>query len=613
MNEELPNRKRIGIKTLLVLLFAIIFNLVLTFSLFAGAKYFTNKLSKDKDKIVELFSEKGFYIAEKVYDIYFNIKTPKMREDNTTALEYQRLIDVEAYDLNLNFDMEGKSISGTVSLSVNSLSDTLNLVYLNLFNNMKVSKVSIMKIDEKNGTDASFTQENDYVIISLPATEKKDRAFKLEVSYSGTPKSLGQDAFSFKEIYGSMVAYNLSEPNYAPAWWPCKDLPEDKAVPSMHYRVPRGYTAVTNGILIDSVQNPDGTTTFNWTSVYPISTYLVSVVAAKFTYAHDTYVSLDGNKDMPVVYYAFPKDSANARIDWSATPEMIRMLAKTFGEYPFIDEKYGMAQFGWTQGSMEHQTLTSYGYLLVTGDNRYDQVVIHELAHQWFGDAVTLLNWKNIWLNEGFATYSEALWEEYKGGKSAYLSYMKQIDYGYFSGTVYAPEGYIFSPTVYATVYQKGGWVLHMLRGVVGDEPFFKIMRTYFEKFKYKNAETKDFQAVAEEIYGQSLDYFFDQWVYSGKGRPKYEYSWKFEDFQDKQYEGAYTVRLQLNQVQDDRDIYKMPVRINVVTDSGNKEFTIYNDKREQSILLSVDSKPKEVQIDRDGWILKKLAKGKYE
>jgi aminopeptidase N len=613
MNEEQPNRTSIKAKTIFILLFAVIFNLLVSYSLFAGAKYFTKKLAADKEQLSGLFTEKGFYIAEKIYDIYYKTKAPMQREDDAAALEYQRLIDVQAYDLDLNFDMEGKSISGNVSMTVHSLSDTLNFVYLNLFQNMKVSKVSVMKIDEKTGTEVSFIRENDYVIISLPTAEKKDHAFKLEVSYSGAPKSQGMDAFTFKEIYGSMVAYNLSEPNYAPAWWPCKDLPEDKAIPSMHYRVPRGYTAVTNGILVDSVQNADGTTTFNWTSIYPISTYLVSVVAAKLTYAHDTYVSLDGNKEMPVVYYTFPKDSAKARIDWAATPEMIGFLAKTFGEYPFLDEKYGMVEFGWTQGSMEHQTLTSYGYLLVTGDNRFDQVVIHELAHQWFGDAVTLLNWKNIWLNEGFATYCEALWEEYKGGKSALIANMKQNDYGYFSGTVYAPEGYIFSPSVYATVYQKGGWVLHMLRGVTGDETFFKIMRTYFERFKFKNAETKDFQAVAEEIYGQSLQDFFDQWVYTGKGRPKYEYSWKFEDFQDKQYEGAYTVRLQLNQVQDDMDVYKMPVKINVVTAAGSKEFTIYNDKREQSFLLSVDSKPKEVQIDRDGWILKKLAKGKYE
>src|SRR5204863_3824188 len=120
----------------------------------------------------------------------------------------------------------------------------------------------------------------------------------------------------------------------------------------------------------------------------------------------------------------------------------------------------------------------------------YDNVVVHEMAHQWFGDAVTLKNWKNIWLNEGFASYCEALWEENINGKQAYFEYMKNFDYGFFSGTVYAPDGFIDSPPIYATVYQKGAWVLHMLRGVLGDEVFFKAMRTYYDRFKYKNAET---------------------------------------------------------------------------------------------------------------------------
>jgi aminopeptidase N len=478
---------------------------------------------------------------------------------------------------------------------------------------LPVSRIKYSSVKNPDELDAEFKRENDYIIINLKENPSRNEEFKLRINYSGKPESLGFDAFMVKEIYGSPVVYNLSEPNYAPVWWPNKDLPEDKATSSMSLQVPRGFKGVSNGLLIDSVQNTDGTTTFNWKSNYPIATYLVSLVVGKFSYWEDTYTSLDGTKKMPVVYYAFPRDSANAVIDWQNTPEMIEFFANTFGEYPFINEKYGMAQFGWTQGAMEHQTITSYGYLLITGDNRYEQVVIHELAHQWFGDAVTLKDWKNIWLNEGFATYSEALWEEYKGGKSAYFQQMKQTDFGYFSGTVYAPEGYIFSPTVYATVYQKGGWILHMLRGVIGDELFFRLLREYYSKFEFKNAETKDFQKLAEEISGQSLDWFFDQWVYTGKGRPKYEYSWKFENFQDQPGLGAYTVRLQLKQVQEDRDVYKMPVKINIVTAAGSKEFTVFNDKREQMFLLTVDSNPKEVQIDKEGWILKKLAKGKYQ
>ncbi len=316
---------------------------------------------------------------------------------------------------------------------------------------------------------------------------------------------------------------------------------------------------------------------------------------------------------MPLEYFIFPHDSAKSRIDWKPTPDMIHFYAQTFGEYPFLDEKYGMAEFGWTSGAMEHQTLTSIGYLLLTGDNRYDDVTAHELSHHWWGDAVTLKNWDNIWLNEGFASYCEALWEENQHGKNAYFDYMKNFDYGYFSGTIYAPQGSIEEPAIYATVYQKGAWVLHMLRGLLGDEIFFKSIREYYDRYKYKNAETSDLVAVFEEISGQKLDWFFDEWVYKGTGRPHYEASWKFEDFAGQNNSGAYSVKLRLKQVQTDRDIYKMPVKVTVATDAGSQDFSIFNDTKDQTFLLTVNSKPKDVIIDRDGWLLKKVSKGKYE
>ncbi|RPI14017.1 MAG: M1 family peptidase [Ignavibacteriae bacterium] len=606
--------RNIKIPVLIILVFTIVFNLALSYSLYAGAKYFTANAVSKKESIAELINEEVNYFAQKIYSIYMeNTMDGSQRVEDSTIVARQRLFDVMHYDLSLSFDLKGKSISGEMTMTANALTDTLDLVYINLYQNMKVSSVKFSSANNPDPVNPEYKQQNDYVIITVNNKLSRNEDFNITINYSGIPVTLGAEAFTIKEIYGSPVAYNLSEPNYSPTWWPGKDLPEDKATSSMHLTVPRGFKGVSNGVLVDTVQNENGTTTFNWKSTYPIATYLVSIVVGKFSYWEDTYTSVDGSKTMPVVYYAFPKDSANAVIDWRGTPEMIKFYAKTFGEYPFIDEKYGMVQFGWTQGAMEHQTITSMGYLLVTGDNRYDQVVVHELAHQWFGDAVTLQDWKNIWLNEGFATYSEALWEEYKLGKSSYLSYMKNLDYGYFSRTVYAPEGYIFSPAVYATVYNKGGWVLHMLRGVMGDEPFFKLLKDYYAKYEFKNAETKDFQLLAEEISGQTLDWFFDQWVYTGKGRPKYEYSWKFEDFQDQPNSGAYTVRLNLKQVQEDRPVYKMPVKINVVTAGGSKEFTVFNDKREQSFLLTVDSNPKEVQVDREGWILKKIAKGKYE
>lgn len=604
----------------------IFLNLVITGLLFTGAYFITDKGNGNVKELGDLAKEKGMYLVEKVYENFITTGGD-VRDEDPEIVKEQNKYDARKYDINLSFDIPNKSIDGVVFMQASAETGDLKNIYVNIYNNLTVKSVqyvNIMRlgIHHRDITnipdmfDVPFKQTEKHLLVTLNESDipMKGDLFVLKITYNGTPVKKGFDSFSFKELYGNMYIYNLSEPTWGPVWWPSKDFPDDKALTSMHLRVPRGMKGVSNGLLTDTVQNDDNTTTFSWKTEYPIATYLVSIVVGNLVHWQDSYTSLDGSKTMPVDYFAFPKDVDKAKIDWKSTPEQIKFLSEKFGEYPFIDEKYGIAQFGWTSGAMEHQTITSYGYLLITGDNRYEHVAVHELAHHWFGDAVTLENWKNIWLNEGFASYCEALWSEYKSGKNAYFSYMKGFDYGYFSGTVYAPDGFIDNMAIYATIYQKGAWVLHMLRGVMGDEAFFNAVRAYYEKYKYKNANTEQLVQIMEEYHGSKLDWFFEQWVYKGTGRPRYEYSWKFEDFQGQKGSGKYTVRLQLNQVQkQDLEIYKMPLRITVVTAAGDKEFTVFNDLREQAFNFTVDSEPKEIIIDKDGWVLKKVAKGTYE
>jgi aminopeptidase N len=601
-------------------------NILLILLLLIGSRFIASKAMDNVNGIKEQLTEKGIYTVEKIYEVLDKKHESDVRNDPPEILAYFSQYDAINYDITLSFDLNAKSIAGEVYMKIGVESDTLRIVYVNLHGNMKVSETKIgyimrTGIDYSDNLskmpmkDVNFNQSNNYLVISLDESPMRGELLVIKIVYSGKPLKKGFDSFSFKEIYGNTYIYTLSEPNWGPLWWPSKDFPDDKATVSMNLNVPTGWWGISNGILKDTIQNTDGTTTFKWLTSYPIATYLVSIVCGKMIYWSDTYTSLDGTKTMPVVYYAFPKNYEKARYDWERTPEMIRLYSKLFGEYPFIDEKYGMAEFGWTSGAMEHQTITSMGYLLQTGDRTYESVVAHELAHHWWGNAVTLKDWKNIWLNEGFATYSEALWEEHLNGKAAYLKYMKAKDYGYFSGTVYSPKGFIDNYVVYATVYQKGAWVLHMLRGVMGDEKFFDAIRAYYERYKYKNAETYQLVEICEEFYGSKLDWFFDQWVYTGTGRPRYEYSWKKEEFQDQKGSGKYTVRVRLKQVQDDKQfpVYKMPVKITVNTKFGEQEFTVFNNERDQTFQFVTDSEPKEVIIDKDGWILKKIAKGSYE
>lgn len=581
-------------KSRILLLASVSFIISVCFWTFAGFNLLSSSFNK------KVFRERAMDLADR----YINFKYSNLeRKDDSDIKDYQNLYDVKNYKLKLSFDITKKYIYGNLEMNALNLSDTLNKIYLNFSDDMTVNKVIL------NGSDAGFIRLNDFIIVNTNRSLKREGDFLLEISYEGSPKNKGFDSFGFKTFDGEPAVYTLSEPEYAPLWWPCKDLTTDKFTSEVILTVPAGLTAVSNGLLQEVIDDTDSTKTFYWKSGYPITTYLVSIAIGKYDKWTDVYTTADGSKNMNVDYYSYPSYTEKARNDWKNTVSMLEFYSKIFGEYPFINEKYGMAMFGWSGGAMEHQTISSMGHTTVTGDQRYESIVAHELVHQWFGDAVSPESWKDIWLNEGFATYGEALWEEHTGGKEGYDRFMKNQDYGFYKGTVYAPEGFIFGPTV----YKKGAWCLHMLRGVTGDSVFFKIVRTYYEKYKYKNAGTQDFKNVCEQVSGTDLTYFFNQWIFTGTGRPEYKYSWKYDDFMDQKNTGIYTLRVNLRQTQKEELIYKMPVNILVKTDKGEENFTFFNDMETQQFEQPVSGKPLEVIIDNDNRILKKIQKEDYK
>ncbi|MDQ3193470.1 MAG: M1 family metallopeptidase [Bacteroidota bacterium] len=575
----------------------IIYTIVLlsiSFWAFVGFKVIKTVSNKDElFKCITLLSSK-----------YESIKYSQMqRNDDSTVVAYQNLYDVQYYNIKLSFDIPKKYVFGNVEMNALNLSDTLNKIYVNFSSAMKVNSIKL------KGDEILYKQIEDYIIIDSKNKIKIAESFSVLISYEGSPENKSFDSFGFKTFDDEPAIYTLSEPDYASSWWPCKDLINDKFTFQISMTVPDQLTAVSNGLLKDVKDEENNQKTYTWESGYPIPTYLVSIAIGKYDTWSDIYFSTDSSKKMNVDYYTYPSYTEKAKSDWKNTVSMIQYFSDTFGEYPFIKEKYGMAMFGWISGAMEHQTISSMGYTLVTGTGRYENVVVHELVHQWFGDAITPESWKDIWLNEGFATYGEALWTEHNEGKEAYQNFMKKQDYGFFQGTVYDPEGFIFGPTV----YNKGAWCIHMLRGVVGDSVFFKIVKTYYEKFKYKNADTWDFKKVCEEVSGTDLTYFFNQWIFSFTGRPEYKYSWRSDDFIDQKNLGFYTVRLNLRQTQKEDEIYKMPVKITVKTEKGTEEFSFFNDKKVQQFEQPVTGKPLEVSIDNENWILKKIEKEDYK
>ncbi len=301
---------------------------------------------------------------------------------------------------------------------------------------------------------------------------------------------------------------------------------------------------------------------------------------------------------MVITNFIYPENFNYVKPFVDETDEMITVFANRYGEYPFIEEKYGHAEFEWG-GAMEHQTCTSMGFW---GSG----VISHELAHQWYGDMITCKDWHHIWLNEGFATYSEAVYIEAKSGKAAYnsaiISEMNSARNA--SGTIWVQditnEWNIFDG---ARSYAKGGCVLHMLRGVVGDSTFFDIMRTYSAdpSVSYGVATTEDFQAIAESVYGQSLNYFFQEWIY-GENEPTYTVGWDESFVSGDIYNVTITIYQAVNS---NPSFFTMPVQIRINTSLGDTTVTLFNDAQTQTYQFDVVGDPQSIVFDPGNWILK--------
>jgi aminopeptidase N len=280
---------------------------------------------------------------------------------------------------------------------------------------------------------------------------------------------------------------------------------------------------------------------------------------------------------MPMVFYVYPEDLPKAKIDFSVLPDIMRTYAAIFGPYPFLREKYGVAEFS-VNSFREHQTLPSYGAARITGDHKNDFILAHELAHQWFGNSISVKSWSDVWLNEGFATYAYALWRERLDGKSAYFQVMKKLDRADLFGSVFIADPNDQDKLFSATTFYKGAWVLHMLRHVMGDKSFFRALRTYVRSFSYKNVSTDDFKRVCESEYGRPLDWFFKEWIY-GSDRPEYKYNWTTVSRDGNKY----TLELKVYQEQKDSGVFVMPLDVVVMTSTGERKFVVWDTLKSQA------------------------------
>ena len=507
--------------------------------------------------------------------------------ETSTLTQNQNKIDISFYKLDIDIDFSSNIISGYVLIKgTKSTDDPPDYIELDLYNNMVVDSVFL------NDSQVSFSHDSD--IIKIPADE--NMIFSLKVFYNGTPEHCGAGGFKFDNHLDIDHVWTLSEAYCARSWWPCKDDPSDKADSvNIKVTVPSQpeFIVASNGLLESTEVNGDKRTFF-WKERYPITTYLVSLAIYPYTIWSEQYISPISNDTMAIEHYVFPDRYESSYPNYSLTGEMLSFFSNLFGEYPFISEKYGHADFKWG-GGMEHQTLSSMGSFS-------QNLIVHELGHSWWGNLITCKTFNDIWLNEGFARYCQALWVENIDGEQAYFNFMNDHAY-YGGGTVYvenpSSNSQIFNSSL---SYNKASWVLHMLRHKVGDEMFFEILKEYAsnDSLAYNAASTADFQKVCEDISGTDFEQFFQQWIY-GDRYPKYELSW-WSDEND-------IYKVKIDQIQS-YGIFSMPIDLNFSGSVGplSVDTTIVVENNTASHLYEIsglDFFVENVTIDPDNWILK--------
>lgn len=438
------------------------------------------------------------------------------------AKSHEKLIKARNNKLGDNYDLYYHRMNWYIDPSVNQISGYVCSYFAatSSMSQMEFELNQIMTVDSiiYHNSNLSFTHANNIILINLPSTITPWSQDSIFIYYHGTPpQGVGFGSFIQDDHNGAPIIWTLSEPFGAPDWWPCKNSLSDKIDSiDVYITTPNAYRAASNGLLVS--ENTAGSNKiYHWKHRYPIVTYLIALAVTNYSVYSD-FAQLQ-NGTLEILNYVFPEDLNDAQ---QQTPDLIPVMQlydSLFSDYPFLNEKYGHAQFGWG-GGMEHQTMTfivNFGYDLMA----------HELAHQWFGDKVTCHSWHDIWINEGFATFLTGLTYYFLNTNNAW-KYWKQYNVDDITsepdGSVYCDDttnvSIIFSGRL---SYNKGAMVLNMLRVKIGDSAMFSCMKNFITdpQLSYSFAETDDFREHAEAASGMNLVDFFQDWIY-GQGYPIY-------------------------------------------------------------------------------------------
>jgi aminopeptidase N len=529
---------------------------------------------------------------------------PFAKPETPAHIGRARTFDLLHLKGDIALDFEAKEVRGRVDLTLMPFEPGLSSLVIDCGPAVEVEEVLINP--GPGEAAARFRREGEELTIELGRTYRGER-LTASVRYRAKPKAglffIEADDDNPEFIWTQGQSEDTRD------WLPCYDSPDDKATTELIVTVKRPLSVLSNGRLVGTKENADGTRTFHWSLGVPHSTYLITLVAADFAVYRDSVGKL------PVEYYvARGVDEATARRAMGRTPEMLTYFAEAFGvPYPF--ERYAQVCVpDFTNLGMENTTVASLTDAILVDPIKFQEgssedLISHELAHQWFGDLLTCRDWSEIWLNEGFATYAEALWEgRVNGEEGLQLTAESKLD-AYLLGDQHVyrrplvENRYKKPDDLYDHVaYDKAACVLHCLRGVLGDAAWWEGVRTFARSHRFGTVETADLRRAMERASGRDLGWFFRQWVEQA-GHPELRISSRYD-------EEAGLLRVAIAQEQkidEETPLFRIPTTLEVWPDRGEPILVpIEINAREQEFTLRLDAPPRNVDLDPEGWVPKR-------
>ncbi len=475
---------------------------------------------------------------------------------------------------------------------------TVYFVITTATNNIQIDLVNALTVDSVKQRNSLLTKQhlNNTLSFDFPAAINAGVLDSVAIYYKGVPPNNGFGSFETTTHAGTPVMWSLSEPYGSRDWWPCKNGLDDKADSiDILVTAPQQYKAAANGLLQSETLVAGGTKKLAyWKHRYPIASYLVCFAVTNFAVFNNSV--LLGNTNLPMQTYCYPESLASFQGGTQNVLNAMQLFHNNFGDYPFIKEKYGHVQFSWG-GGMEHQTAT----FIVSID---ESLGAHELGHQWFGDKITCASWEDIWLNEGFATYLAAFYMENKYPASI-INNRKAVINNITSatgGSVWVDDttnvGRIFSGRL---SYNKGSYLLYMLRWKLGDQVFFNALRQYSNdpKLAYGFAKTDDLKRNLEDVSGQNLSEFFKDW-FKGQGYPSYNVQWT--------QIGSEYVNIKMNQTTSHNsvDFFELPVALTFKNATQEKTIVVDNKTNGETFFRNIGFVADTVLIDPEYWLITK-------